>query len=488
MKGIITSLIFLFALITIQAQPSQRPITGERWESLLCAPGDGPQPVPLNQVLDAVAERFGIKYKLNTDTAGYMVNYAASRFRPYSVEETLHNILVPLDLKAWDLGKGTWRIKAYEYPRRYDEEGRKMVDYLNSLYSNLDEWQPRSEALRQEVRQRLGIDTLLNRCVDHQPILSKPRKYDGYTVQNIALELMPGYYVCGSIYAPSNTVARKTVAQRTGGKGERYPLIICPIGHWADGRYNRDLQVRYATLARMGCICITYDLYGWGESELQVGLDAHRTAFAHLYQALCGVRLLDYALTRKDVDPERVATNGGSGGGTHAVLLAVIDRRVKACCAVVSVCSHFDGGCPCESGMPIQYSQGGTCNIELAATLAPMPLMVVGDEGDWTHTYPTIEVPYLKRIYGFYGAEDQVQHRFLPGEKHDFNANKRQAVYDFFTHVWSLPIGQQDESKATIESYDKLFCFGGKQNADGQWIPTGETAPENFVRVSIETQ
>ena len=41
--------------------------------------------------------------------------------------------------------------------------------------------------------------------------------------------------------------------------------------------------------------------------------------------------------------------------------------------------------------MPIQYSQGGTCNIELAATFAPKPMRLIGDDGDWTHTYPTIE-------------------------------------------------------------------------------------------------
>jgi len=437
---------------------------------------DNQMPRPVGEVLDEVAQQFGVKLKYNVDTTGLVLPYAQSRIRPYSIEETLQNICGVFDWKAWDQGKGTWKIKPYEYMRRFDSDGRKMVDYLNTLYSNREEWEMRRQGLRREVRERLGIDALLDSCVNTKPILGKVRKYDGYTVQNVALETLAGYYVCGSIYVPNNASARKSVATREG----RYPVIICPNGHWADGRYNKDLQVRFGTLARMGCICISYDTFGWGESELQVGREAHQSSLAHVYQALCGELLLDYALTRKDVDPARVASNGGSGGGTHAVLLATIDDRFTACCPVVSICSHFDGGCPCESGMPIQYSMGGTCNIELAATFAPKPMMVVGDEGDWTHTYPEIEIPYLERIYGFYGAQNQLQHVFLPGERHDFRPTKRNAVYDFFQSVWSLPASMRDEAKVTIESYDLLFSFGGSQDAEGKWQPTGATAPANF--------
>ncbi|MCR5361516.1 MAG: DUF3826 domain-containing protein [Bacteroidales bacterium] len=410
---------------------------------------------PLSHVMNDLEKQFGVKFKYNVDTTHLMLDFAQSRIRPYSIEETLQNVLAPFDFKAWNQGKNTWKIKPYEYPRRFDSDGEKFVNYLNSLYSNREEWEPRRNALRKEVRERLGIDSLLAKCVNKPAILGKVRKMDGYTVQNIALELLPGYYTCGSIYVPNNATAKKAVADK-----DKYPVIICPNGHWTNGRYNGDLQTRYATLARMGAICISYDIFGWGESEMQVGKESHATSIAHVWQALCGEKLLDYALTRKDVDPTRVASNGGSGGGTHAALLATIDDRFTACCPVVSVCSHFDGGCPCESGMPIQYSQGGTCNIELIATFAPKPVMIVGDEGDWTHTYPTIEIPYMQRIYGFYGAQDKFQSVFLPGQRHDFNKDKRQAVYDFFASVWNLPKENQDESKVTIEEASALQSFG----------------------------
>ena len=173
-------------------------------------------------------------------------------------------------------------------------------------------------------------------------------------------------------------------------------------------------------------------------------------------QAYNGLRILDLLMSRKDIDPTRVGVNGGSGGGTQTVLLTLLDDRFTASCPVVSMSSWFDGGCPCESGMPIQLAGGGTCNAELAATFAPKPMHVVSDGGDWTSTTPTLEYPYLQRIYGFYGAKGQVSNTHLPDERHDFGPNKRQAVYQFFIDTFGLDASKLDESKVTIEDENTL--------------------------------
>lgn len=173
-------------------------------------------------------------------------------------------------------------------------------------------------------------------------------------------------------------------------------------------------------------------------------------------QALNGIRILDWMIQRKDVDKTRIGVNGGSGGGTQAVLLSVLDDRYTASCPVVSMSSWFDGGCPCESGMPIQLAGGGTCNAELAAMFAPKPMMVVSDGGDWTSTTPELEFPYLQRIYGFYGKTDNVKNIHLPKERHDFGPNKRNAVYKFFIETFNLDASKLDESKVTIEEENAL--------------------------------
>lgn len=397
---------------------------------------------PLSDVLNDVSARFGIRLKYNVDTTGLKLAYADFRVRPYSLEETLSNILSPFDFKAVKQNDKLYKIKPYEYPRRQPEDGQKMISWLTSLYSNKTEWEARRDTLRKEVRERLGIDKLLPLCSKEKPEYSKIRKFDGYTVQNFRLKTANGHTVCGSIYAPTS-------------KG-KHPLIICPNGHFSNGRYGKVQQLRLGTLARMGAICVDYDLWGWGESADEVGSKAHQTPEAHVMQALNGIRILDWMIQRKDVDTKRIGVNGGSGGGTQTVLLTVLDDRFTAANPVVSVSSWFDGGCPCESGMPIQLAGGGTCNAELAAMFAPKPMMLVSDGGDWTSTTPELEYPYLQRIYGFYGAKDKVSNIHLPKERHDFGDNKRNAVYKFFIDTFNLDASKLDESKVTIEDENAL--------------------------------
>ncbi len=404
----------------------------------------------VSDVMGDVSRRFGVRFKYNVDTVGRRLPYADFRVRLYSIEMTLDNICKYFDWNWWKQSDKVYKIKPYEYPRRHEQEGRQMLDYLSSLYADKAQWEQRREVLRREVRQLLELDAFLDSCVTVdkkgkkvRPVqLSKVRKHDGYTTQNICIELTPGQHLFGTIYASTQ-------------KG-RHALIVCPDGHWPY-RYRKDEQQRLGTLARMGAVCVDFDLYGWGESEKEVGAAAHHTSRAHVYQAACGYILLDYMLeNRKDIDPARVGVMGGSGGGTHTVLLSLLDDRVTASAPVVHLASHFDGGCPCESGKPVQLAGGGTCESELAAVMAPKPMLVVSDGGDWTSTVPELEFPFLQRIYGFYDARQQVRNVHLPAERHDFGPNKRQAVYDFFIDVFGLDRTMLDENKIEIEPDEAL--------------------------------
>lgn len=413
---------------------------------------------PLSSVLTEISQRFGISLTYNMDTIGKVLPYADFRIRPYSVEESLTNVLAPFDYKFEKQGDNRYKLKPYEYYRRTVQEGEKMLNYLKSLYSDKNQWEKRKSCLYYEVRDILEIDSLLAKRVQKKPLLSDVRKFDGYTVQNFALETLPGLYVAGSIYNPIS-------------KGN-HALIICPNGHFNEGRYREDQQIRMGTLARMGAVCVDYDLFGWGESAFQVGNAAHRSSAAQVIQAMNGITILDYMLTRKNIDKEKIGVNGGSGGGTQTVLLTVLDNRYAAAAPVISLASHFDGGCPCESGLPFTLACSGTNNAELAALFAPRPLLIVSDGKDWTSSVPTLEYPYLKEIYRYYDREKNVQNVHLPDEGHDFGINKRKAVYDFFASVFSLDKTQLDEKKVTIEPEDNLKIFG----------KNGELLPENAVR------
>lgn len=413
---------------------------------------------PLGTVLEEIGTRFNVKLKYDADTTGKTVTFADFRIRPYSVEESLTNVLSLFDYKFAKQDEKTYKIKAYEYMRRTAEDGTKMLAYLNTLYKDSTEWNARKACLKKEVREKLEIDHILKQRVNSRPILSKIRKYDGYSVQNFALETLPGLYVNGSIYAPLS-------------KG-KHALILCPNGHWGGGRYNSDEQTRFATLARMGAVSVSYDLFAWGESELQFGGSVHRTSLAHIIQIVNGLTILDYMLTRKDIDPKRVAANGGSGGGSQVVLLSVLDDRFTAACPTVNLASHFDGGCPCESGMPISLACGGTNNAELMATFAPKPVCVISDGKDWTASVPELEYPYLQRVYEFFDAKENVSNVHFPTEGHDFGANKRKAVYEFFIKTFRLNAKLLDESKVSIEPQEAMLSFGAN----------GEKMPANALR------
>lgn len=399
---------------------------------------------PLGQVLDEVSARFHVKLRYkDIDTTGLVLPYADFRIRPYSVEETLTNILAPFDFDYEKQKDNAFKLKKYEYYRRATPDGEKLLAYLSSLYDDKSSWEARRDSLIPEVRERLGLDAMLARYVEATPVYGKVQKHDGYTTQDFSLETVDGQHVCGTIYKGQESRVKgqkdkEGFSAKIPSRKGMMPVIMCPNGHFANGRFNPDLMERYETLARMGTIVVSYDLHGYGASEAEVGADAHRTPEAHTRQIANGIKILDFMMERKDVDPTRVGVNGGSGGGTQAIMLAALDPRYTVCCPTVSLASHFDGGCPCESGMGVTLAGGGSCNVEIAAAFAPRPMMLVGDGGDWTRDQPVLEVPYLKRIYGFYNADDKIRNIYLPEERHDFGPNKRQAVYDFFASVWGL--------------------------------------------------
>lgn len=412
--------------------------------------GKAPFERPLKEVLDEIATRFEVRINCkNFSPDTLSLRYADSRIRPYSLDETLDNVLRPLDLK-WEQNKTTIRVQPYEYHRRKPADGEKLLAWLSAKYDNRTEWEQRAEEVKRSALEILDLDPFLrNVQADPQIYLqAKPVKHDGYTTQNFALETLPGLYACGTIYAPAK------------GKGKR-PLIMNPAGHWPEARYRADQQYRMATFARMGAVAVDVDIVAWGESEKQLGIAAHQASYAMQVQVLWSKLVTDWILaTRNDIDTTRMAATGGSGGATHTLMLALVDPRFTVLAPVVHLVSHFDGGCPCESGRPVALAAGGSAMPELlAAVMAPRPTLVVSDGGDWTHTYPTLEYPYLQRIWGFYEASDRVENAHYADERHDYGVNKRASVYRFFAKYLGLDEAKVDESKVKIQPAEALQSF-----------------------------
>ncbi|WP_238387929.1 DUF4974 domain-containing protein [Pararcticibacter amylolyticus] len=420
---------------------------------------------PLKEVISDIEQRFNVKIRYSEDLVkDRWITYAGWRFRP-DLEKTLSNILSSQDITFTKEGEGKYKLQNYQYHLKTPEEGKQQLEYLWSRFNDVPSWETRKAELRDCMWKALKLSPLPPKT-HSKPIITGKRTMNGYTIENVAIETLPGVYVSGSLYRPLKS------------KG-KIPVILNPDGHFGDGRYRADCQYRCAMQARMGAIAFSYDLFAWGESALQFKSSDHRKSLAMTVQALNSIRILDWLLSFKEADPNRVAITGGSGGGSQTMLITALDDRIRLSVPVVMMSSYHSGGCPCESGMGVHLCGNGTNNVEIAAMAAPRPQLVISDGKDWTQQVPQVEFPYLKKVYDFYGKGSEVENVHLPKEGHDYGLSKRLAMYDFIARHFHLDIrkvqdknGKIDESPVTIEKYPAMYVFGEK----------GEKLPANAVR------
>jgi len=200
-----------------------------------------------------------------------------------------------------------------------------------------------------------------------------------------------------------------------------------------------DCQYRCATLARMGCMAVSYDLFAWGESLLQFKEEDHRRSLAQTVQALDAIRILDYMLSLKEADTARVAISGGSGGGSQTILITALDDRIKLSAPIVSLSAICTAAAPAKAVCP-------SISVAAAPTIPksppwPRPAHARCKRRQRLDDHvPEIELPYLQKMYGYYGVPDNVKDVHLPTEGHDFGINKRTPLYEFIAQHFNLNI------------------------------------------------
>lgn len=330
-----------------------------------------------------------------------------------------------------------------------EDEANLIMKQWGKEWSTLADWKKRAETIRKGIADGMKLAQMPAVANSFNPIITNTRTMTGYIVENIVIESFPGFYITGNLYRPINP-------------DQKCAAVLCPHGHWKDGRMGAEVQTRSAVLARMGAVVFAYDMVGYGDSK-QV---THDIPIALLLQTWNSRRVLDYLLSRPDVDPERIGMTGASGGGTQTFILTAIDKRVKVSVPVVQVSAHFFGGCVCESGMPVHRSANHqTNNAEIAALCAPRPMLLVSDGGDWTCNTPRVEYPYIQKVYALYDAENRIENVHLPADRHDYGPSKRFPVYNFLARHLKLSAGNLpylygfDESFVQIIAVDELRVF-----------------------------
>lgn len=318
-----------------------------------------------------------------------------------------------------------------------EDEANRMMKKFGEEWDDRASWEKRADIIRRGIMKGMKLDKMPEVEGDFHPIIRDTRTMDGYIVENIAIESFPGFYVTGNLYRPVDAK-------------EKNPAILCTHGHKSNRGFTENLQIRCAALARMRAIVFAYNMVGRGSAR-QV---SHTMPISLLLQTWNSQRVLEYLLSRPDVDTTRIGMTGESGGATQTFVLAAIDERIKVSVPVVQVSAHFFGGCVGESGMPIHRSNHHqTNNVEIAALCAPRPMLLLSDGADWTRNTPRIEYPYIQKVYALYDAEHQVENVHFPAEKHDYGSSKRAAAYVFFAHHLPLDIDKLPYDEGFRENF-----------------------------------
>ncbi len=173
-------------------------------------------------------------------------------------------------------------------------------------------------------------------------VVSRDERGD-YSIERILYESRPRHYVTALLYLPKTPPP--------------HPAVLVACGHAPNGKSSETYQRVGILLAKSGMAALVYDPIGQGERYQILGPDRRprfENGVEHMlvatssiplgrsagsYRIWDGIRGLDYLVSRKDIDPDRLGLTGSSGGGLVTTHLMALDERV-ACAAPSCYITH----------------------------------------------------------------------------------------------------------------------------------------------------
>lgn len=363
---------------------------------------------------------------------------------------------------------------------RYDDIRRMLPDYMNREALALVEARKKSLNIRSldaiAGRRKYVRERILNAIgglPERTPLNPKPAgaiERQGYRIEKIVFESQPKFYVTANLYVPT-TAAPK------------FPCVLFPLGHELGAKAHWAWQQVLVTLVRMGFLCLAWDTLGQGErvqiydpdlqgSKLRGSTTEHTMLGVQClltgqpiarYTIWDGIRALDYLLSRKEADPERVICTGNSGGGTHTAYLSALDDRIKVAAPSCYITSwHWMlktiGPQDAEQTFPGWLSDGLDYPDYIYA-FAPKPYLILSAIRDFFPIDGARETYTEARdVYAAIGASDKLSF-FEADDGHGYTQPRRMAAYQWFSK-WQHPAAAapSTETLITPESVQTLDC------------------------------
>lgn len=297
---------------------------------------------------------------------------------------------------------------------------------------------------------------------------------NGYRIEKVIFESQSRFYVTANLYVPTTGQAP-------------YPAVLFPLGHERGGKANPTWQQMLVTLAKRGYVALAWDPIGQGErvqiydpdfedSQLPGSTTEHSIlgvqcllagdAIAR-YTIWDGIRALDYLLSRKEVDPERVACTGNSGGGTHTAYLSALDDRIKVAmpsCYITTSGRLLETIGPQDAEQCIPFwIRDGLDHADFVNAFAPKPYLILSAIRDFfSISGARASYQEARHIYGLMGAPEKIS-MFEWDDGHGYNHERREAAYRWLGRWFKGHEDLEPEQPIEPETYEGLWCTDSGQ-------------------------
>ena len=287
--------------------------------------------------------------------------------------------------------------------------------------------------------------------------------HPGYVIEKIIIDSRPGFPMTMNLYLP----------EKFEGK---IPANLILSGHSPEGKFaSYNYQVAQ-TIALHGGAALVIDPAQQGERHQYKKETAPALCPAHNHfnrklkaigdnfanwRVYDAIRAVDYLLTRPEINSERIAVSGLSGGGTLTALLNAVDSRL---CAAAPACYITRWVRNVENELPVDGEQilpgfaadgGDMADLLLAA--APRPVLIIGQQDDFFDIRGTREVyQEVRDFYELLGCADRVR-LFVGPFNHSLCPGGRNAIYDFYAKYLDLKAGTEPELPEVTQ--EETFCL-----------------------------
>jgi dienelactone hydrolase len=314
------------------------------------------------------------------------------------------------------------------YEKLMLDSAERRYDYRGPLATG--EWAAWRKEFRHELEAALGLPTIRKKTsgLALEPRLVFREERDSFMLEKRSIRTEPGIDIPFYLLLPKQAEGPLPLVLTPHGHGRRGKETY--IGNYASEGERRsgvegERDIALQAVAE-GYAVIAPDVRAFWEMSLEDDREAGRSSCHSLQRralmfgrTLIGERvhdmgrLIDYAMTRPEIDASRIAVTGNSGGGTVSLFTAALDDRVRVASPASCFCTFEDSvitilHCVCNI-VPGIMNLGEMYDV--AGLIAPKPvLMVTGALDDIFPLGGTRKAfGHLKRIYEANGAAGQCE-------------------------------------------------------------------------------